>query len=199
MASFTVPELRKIITSVNEYLIHNEKTMSAEGIEYLKLVRQTLQGATQFGISSGDDFQWVESTPGTEKEHEWLQLKKKWVKGSQGTSSSTATNAVQERVTLGKRSANGEPEGTLTRPDKRRREDNVLSNYHAKLLRDLVKGREELEEIVDCLKLSLQIIRNGGPSRTLEHHLERLEKAVANNDSEISMAASMLVDSVKYL
>lgn len=102
-------------------------------------------------------------------------------------------------MTLGKRNANREPEGGPARPDKKRREDNILANYHAKLLRDLVKGREELEEIVDCLKLSLQIIRNGGPDRTMQHHLERLEKAIANHDSEIWAAASMLIDSVRYL
>ncbi|KAG6372930.1 hypothetical protein JVT61DRAFT_6964 [Boletus reticuloceps] len=199
MSSFSVHELHKLITSVDRYLVHNEKTMNTEGFEYLKMVHQMLQGVTVYGISAGDDFQWVEPTPGAEKEHGWLQGQKKEVKVPQSTSTSGMTNTAQEHVTLGKRSANREPEGAPTRPDKKHREDNILSKYHTKLLRNLVKGIEKLEEIVDCLQLSLQIIRNGGPSRTMQHHLEHLEKVVANNDLEILMAASMLVDSIRYL
>ncbi|KAG6378037.1 hypothetical protein JVT61DRAFT_13717 [Boletus reticuloceps] len=121
MSSCSVHELRKLITSVDGYMVHNEKTMNAEGFEYLK---------------------------GQKKE----------VKVPQSTSTSGTTNTAQEHVMLGKRSANREPEGAPAQPDKKRREDNILSNYHVKLLCDLVKGIEELEEIVDCLKLSLQII-----------------------------------------
>lgn len=37
MTSFTVNELRKLITMLNEHMVHHEKTMSAEGINYLKV------------------------------------------------------------------------------------------------------------------------------------------------------------------
>ncbi|KAG6379026.1 hypothetical protein JVT61DRAFT_11450 [Boletus reticuloceps] len=96
MSYFSVIELHKLITSVNKYLIHNEKMMNVEGIEYLKTVCQTLQGIMVYGISVNNNFQWVEPTPGAEKEHRWLQDKQKEVKELQDSSTSGATNAAQE-------------------------------------------------------------------------------------------------------
>ncbi|KAG6371166.1 hypothetical protein JVT61DRAFT_9946 [Boletus reticuloceps] len=85
MSYFSVLELHKLITSVNKYLI-----------DILQTVHQTLQGVMVYGISANNNFQWVESTPGAEKEHRWLQDKKKEVKGLQGTSTSGVTNATLE-------------------------------------------------------------------------------------------------------
>lgn len=69
-----------------------------------------------YGINSSDDFQWVEPTPGAQKEHAWLEGKKKEVKceclltylrqkwsdnaydhvANQGTSTSGTSSGTQE-------------------------------------------------------------------------------------------------------